>query len=126
MGETWRSRYPITSFVRQAMLSKCKDAGLSALSAEERILLLTTTFWSATARSQLQAWFRSDIDHRIDDAIHALAQIGAIRLAGIVRAHAQQIARMQDADQFCQIEELLLRSEDEIEDLTARYAARTL
>ena len=54
MGETWRHRYPITSFVQQALLKKCSEGGSSALSDEERVLLVASTFWSATARGTLR------------------------------------------------------------------------
>jgi hypothetical protein len=123
MGETWRYRYPITSFVQQALHKKVKADGAGALSDDERILFVATTFWSATARGALCAWFGSNPEGRIRDAIHALTEIGAIRMAGIVRAHAAQIARSRSEAQFDAIEELLLRSEDQVEELTARYAA---
>jgi hypothetical protein len=123
MGETWRYRYPITSFVQQALLKKCSEVGSSALSDKERVLLVAATFWSATARGALYAWFRIDPEARIRDAVHVLSRIGAIRMAGIVRAHAHQIARMRSEEQFDQMEELLLRSEDKIEELTARFAS---
>jgi hypothetical protein len=107
------------------MLRKSMGSGLSALTPEEQVLLVAATFWGATARGELQAWFRSDIDRRIRDAIHALSELGAIRLAGIVRANGEQIARMRCEEDFRSIEELLLRSEDQIEELAARYAAST-
>ena len=124
VGETWRARYPVTSFVRQAMLNKSMTAGLSALTYEERVLFVASTFWSATARGELHAWFGSDIQRRARDAIRALTEIGAIRLAGIVRSNVDVLARLTIEDNLDSIEDLLLRSEDQIEELTARYAAR--
>ena len=124
MGETWRYRYPITSFVQQAMLKKSMADGSAALTDEERTLLVATTFWNATASGDLHTWFRSDPEGRIHDAIQALTDLGAIRMAGIVRANAGQIVEMRCEDQFNALEELLLRSEDQIEELTAAYAAR--
>jgi hypothetical protein len=125
MGETWRYRYPITNFVQQAMLRKVSTDGPAALVDDERILLTVSTFWSATARGELHAWFRSDPGGRTRDALRALTAIGAISMAGIVRANADRIARTISWEQFGMIEEALLRSEDQIEELTARYAART-
>jgi hypothetical protein len=124
MGETWRYRYPITSFVQQALHKKCTEDGLSALSDEERVLLVACTFWSATARGELCAWFRSDPEARVRDAVHSLTRIGAIRLAGILRAHADQIVRMRSEEQFDPMAELLLRAEEWIEELTARFAEK--
>lgn len=123
MGETWRYRYPIASFVQHALLKKCAEDGSSSLSDKERVLLVASTFWSATARGALYAWFRIDPEARVRVAVHALTRIGAIRMAGIVRAHADQIAKMRSEEQFDQMEELLLRSDDRIEELTARFAS---
>jgi hypothetical protein len=123
VGETWRYRYPITSFVQQAMVKKTMADGSAALTGEERTLLVASTFWNATASGDLHSWFRSDPEDRIRDAIHALSELGAIRMAGIVRAHAGRIVRTRCEAQFNALEELLLRSEDQIEELTARYAA---
>lgn len=125
MGETWRYRYPITSFVQQAMLRKIAAEGQSALVEDESILLIASTFWSATARGELQSWFRIDPERRIREALHVLTVIGAIRMAGIIRAHAADIVRTGSESQFSRIEELLLRSEDPLEELVARHAART-
>jgi hypothetical protein len=124
MGETWRYRYPITSFVQQALLRKCIEDGSSALSDEEHVLLVASTFWSATASGALCAWFHIDAEARVRDAVQALTRIGAIRMAGIVRAHAGQIARMRSEELFDPMAERLLRAEERIEELTARFAEK--
>jgi hypothetical protein len=123
MTETWRVRFPITSFVQDVLQRKVAESGLHSLSAPELVLLTTTSLWSAAARSDLRAWFSHPAGQRIGDAIHALSAVGAIRLASIVRAQADHIASRESAEFFECVADAMMRCEDPLETLVAEYAA---
>jgi predicted transcriptional regulator len=124
MIETWRVRFPITSFIQDVLQRKAAQSGRSSLSAPEHVLLVTTSLWSATVRSDLRIWFSNDPGDRVQEAIHALTALGAYRLASIVRAQADPIAVMRSDEYFECLGDLLIRCEDRLESLTAEYAAR--
>jgi DNA-binding MarR family transcriptional regulator len=126
MTETWRARFPLTSFMQDVLQKKVAEVGLSALSAPERVLLTATSLWSAAVRNDLRAWFSRATGDRIQDAVHALSALGAARLASIVRAQADFIASRDSDDYFRCVADLMLRCDDEIELLAADYAARFL
>jgi len=124
MTETWRVRFPVTSAVQDRLQRKVAEDGLSSLCAPERVLLTVTSMWSATARSDLHAWFSQSAGDRIGDAIHALNAVGAYRLASIVGTQADYIASRDSAVFFQLVADTMMRCEDPLETLVADYAAK--
>jgi hypothetical protein len=126
MTETWRVRFPITSFVLDVLQRKVADSGLDSLSAPEDVLLTAASLWSVAARSELRAWFSHAAGDRIPDALHALSAVGAYRLASIIRAQADHIASRDSIASFERVADAMMRCEDHLETLIADYAARFL
>jgi hypothetical protein len=133
MTETWRGIYPITSFVLEALTRK-RDAGRESgpdagLSQPERLLLVAVEFWAAAAHGTLDTWLRPDPTSKLLAALHAFEGIGAVRVASVLRVgaeslggHAGPSARL--AEVITQLDERLARTDDNVDDLIARYAAR--
>lgn len=126
MVESWRGIYPITSFVLEA-LGRKRDAGPEgALSAEERTLLTAVEFWAAAAHGTLQAHLQPDLAGRLAAAQQAFAAIGAVRVVSLLRVASEELhattVRQSAADVVAQLDERLARTDDNIDDLIARYA----
>ena len=122
--ETWRGIYPITSFVLEALLRKRDGAAESALSDGERTLLTAVEFWAAAAHGTLLAHLRPEVDTNLAEAQHAFAELGAVRVVSLLRVAGEELrSRSQsESDVIDQLDERLARTDDNIEDLIARYA----
>ena len=127
MVETWRGIYPITSFVLEALVRK-RDAGTEAnLSAEEKTLLTAVEFWAAAAHGTLQTHLRPHIGQNLAAAQRAFAALGAVRVVSLLRVASEELKatstpRQSESDVIDQLDERLARTDDNIEDLIARYA----
>ena len=133
MTETWRGIYPITSFVLEA-LGRKRDAGRESgddagLSGPEQLLLLAAEFWAAAAHGTLDSWLRPDPSAKLVAALHAFEGIGAVRVASVLRVGAESLrghggSTVPLAEVIEQLDERLARTDDNVDDLIAHYAAR--
>jgi hypothetical protein len=123
--ETWRGIYPITSFVLEALLRKRDGAADGALSAEERTLLTAVEFWAAAAHGTLLQHLQPEVGEGLADAQRAFAALGAVRVVSLLRVAGDELRsrpRLSEESVIGQLDERLARTDDNIEDLIARYA----
>jgi hypothetical protein len=122
VAETWKGIYPITSFVLEALGRQPAEG----LSARERLLWRVAGFWAAAARGELPQYLGNDPRRALREVRRALSALGAVRTAALVRVAmdcvgaGQHPVRVQAA--LLRLEESLSRSEDNIDELLARYA----
>ena len=126
MVETWRGIYPITSFVLEALARK-RDASVDGkLSPEELTLLTAVEFWGAAAHGTLQQHLRPDVGAKLEAARRAFSVIGAVRVVSLLRVAGEELAdgphRQSETAVIDQLDDRLARTDDNIEDLIARYA----
>ncbi len=129
MVETWRGIYPITSFVLEA-LSRKRDAGgagdAAALTPEEQTLLTAVEFWAAAAHGTLQEHLRPHISESLQAARQAFDALGAVRVVSLLRVANDELngppPRQSESAVIDQLDERLSRTDDNIDDLIARYA----
>lgn len=126
MVETWRGIYPITSFVLEALARK-RDASVDGkLSPEEQTLLTAAEFWGAAAHGTLSQHLQPNVRAQLDAARRAFSVIGAVRVVSLLRVAGEELAEVpQHQSESAIIEQLddrLARTDDNIEDLIARYA----
>ena len=125
MIETWRGIYPITSFVLEALMRKRDAAGGTPLSAEEATLLTAVEFWAAAAHGTLQQQLQPEVAENLAAAQRAFAALGAVRVVSLLRVAGEELhARppLTATAVIDQLDERLARTDDNIEDLIARYA----
>jgi len=129
MAETWRGIYPITSFVLEA-LGRKRDAGREgALTEPEELLLQAVEFWAAAAHGTLDSYLQPNPAAKLAGALHAFEGIGAVRVASLVRVAAESLGERDGLDAspaevIAQLDERLARTDDNVDDLIARYAGR--
>jgi hypothetical protein len=125
MTETWRGIYPITSFVLEA-LGRKRDAGpTGALTPREQVLLIAVEFWAAAAHGTLQEHLQPEPPTRLVEAQLAFGAIGAVRIVSLLRVAVEELedrASGQSAENVInQLDERLARTDDNVDDLVARY-----
>jgi hypothetical protein len=122
VAETWKGIYPITSFVLEA-LERQPAAGLSR---REQLLWRVAGFWAAAARGSLPDYLGDNPRQVLAEVRRALESLGAVRMAALVRVATEAIGSSQNAIRVAaaldRLEESLARSEDNIDELLARYA----
>src|SRR4051794_9487792 len=129
MVETWRGIYPITSFVLEA-LGRKRDAGLGAdaavLTPQEQTLLTAVEFWAAAAHGTLQQHLHPHISEKLAAAQQAFSALGAVRVVSLLRVANEELqgltARQSASSVIDQLDDRLARTDDNIDDLIARYA----
>ena len=126
MVETWRGIYPITSFVLEALCRK-RDAGdAAALSPAEKTLLTAVEFWAAAAHGTLQQHVRPHVGENLAAAQQAFSALGAVRVVSLLRVANEELnahpLRHSESAVIDQLDERLARTDDNIDDLIARYA----
>ncbi|HEY4444006.1 MAG TPA: hypothetical protein VGN30_06945 [Steroidobacteraceae bacterium] len=128
MGETWRGLYPITAFVRDALRKANGNGAVNALSPPEETLLTACEFWLAVSSGQLSEHLKTNPVRQLLNAQEAFARIGAARIASTLRATVAGLKRANSAvpveKTAAHIEEALSRTEDEIDELIAQFAAK--
>lgn len=126
MTETWRGIYPITSFVLEALGRKRDTGREGALSEAEQLLLQAVEFWAAAAHGTLDSYLEPDPAAKLIGALHAFEGIGAVRVASLVRVAAESLSGREGpraaAEVIAQLDERLARTDDNVDDLIARYA----
>ena len=126
MVETWRGIYPITSFVLEALGRKRDASADGTLSPEEQILLTAVEFWGAAAHGTLQEYLRPNVVRKLEEARRAFATLGAVRVVSLLRVAGEELGegpmRQSETAVIDQLDERLSRTDDNIEDLIARYA----
>jgi hypothetical protein len=125
MAETWKGIYPITSFVREALERK-RAQGPANLSAEEETLLTVVEFWAAAAHGTLHQYVEPDVRRILAVARRAFAALGAVRVVSLLRVAGEELDGSPTPEAktavIDQLDERLARTDDNIEDLVARYA----
>jgi hypothetical protein len=126
MTETWRGIYPITSFVLEALGRKRDASADGTLSPEEQTLLVAVEFWAAAAHGTLQKHLRPNLRQNLTKARSAFEALGAVRVVSLLRVAFKELAdgplRQSETAVIEQLDERLARTDDNIEDLIARYA----
>jgi hypothetical protein len=128
MVETWRGIYPITSFVLEALGRKRDAAGLgnAALTAEEQILLTAVEFWAAAAHGTLHEHLRPQTGQNLAVAQQSFDALGAVRVVSLLRVAIEELydpsLGQSETAVIEQLDERLSRTDDNIDDLIARYA----
>lgn len=126
MVETWRGIYPITSFVLEALRRKREAAGASGLTPQEQTLLTAVEFWAAAAHGTLQQHLRPHIGETLAAAQQAFHALGAVRVVSLLRVAGEELhghsPRQSATAVIDQLDERLARTDDNIDDLIARYA----
>jgi hypothetical protein len=128
--ETWRGHFPITSFVLLAMSHKVQDPALGALSHDEQVLFDACEFWAAMADRSLTTYFGNDPAARLLAAQQAFTVVGAVRVASALRVGFRDLTRgpkTRAAERVAlELEEKLLTTEDNVEQLISAYASERL
>jgi hypothetical protein len=126
MAETWRGIYPITSFVLEALGRKRDASSDGTLSPEEQTLLAVVEFWAAAAHGTLQEHLRPNVRENLAEARRAFSTLGAVRVVSLLRVAFEELAdgpmRQSETAVIEQLDDRLARTDDNIEDLIARYA----
>ena len=124
MVETWRGIYPITSFVLEALTRKRDAPDAVALSPEEMTLLTVVEFWAAAAHGTLQQHVRPNISEKLAAAQQAFGVLGAVRVVSLLRVAGEELHEypQRPTAVIDQLDERLARTDDNIDDLIARYA----
>ena len=122
MAETWRGLYPITSFVLQAL----ERQDTLADSRREQVLRRAAGFWAAAARGDLPAYLGSQPRPALAEARRAFVALGAVRTASLIRSAMDGLATgsngQRSAAILARLDDALARTEDNIDELIARYA----
>jgi hypothetical protein len=126
MAETWRGIYPITSFVLEALGRKRKAVREVGLAESERVLLVAAEFWAAAAHGSLESYLQPDPLARLVEAQHAFGVLGAVRVVSLLRVAADSLGNSQASARsdvvIALLDDRLARTDDNIDDLIARYA----
>ncbi len=128
--ETWRGIYPITSFVLEALGRKRDAAGAvgdgTALTPEETTLLTAVEFWAASAHGTLHEHLHAHVAEGLAAAQRAFGALGAVRVVSLLRVASEELhdrtLRQSESAVIDQLDERLARTDDNIDDLIARYA----
>ena len=122
VAETWRGIYPITSFVLQALERQDRLAD----SRHERVLRLVAGFWAAAACGGLEPYLGSRPRQQLAEARRAFAAVGAVRTASLIRSAMDALGTgsnsLRAAAVIGRLDDALARTEDNIDELIARYA----
>ena len=126
MVETWRGIYPITAFAHDALRHKLESEGEAALSVPEKTLLVACEFWAAANRGAIGARFESDAVKQLLAATTAFTQLGALQVAAKLRSAVTQLTRGPTPVPYAEVavwlEEEVVRTDDVVDDLIARFA----
>lgn len=126
MVETWRGIYPITAFAHDALRHKLQSEGEAALSVPENTLLVACEFWAAVNRGAIGERLESDAVEQLLLATAAFTQLGALQVAAKLRSAVAQLSRgpapIPSAEVAVWLEEEVVRTDDVVDDLIARFA----
>lgn len=127
MSDTWRGIYPIASFVRDALRKKAASRPPGGLSESEETLRMVCEFWFAVNTGGLAEQLNTDPIAHLLRTERAFTRLGALRIAGTLRAAVAQLARISRPVSVrttaTQIEQALSRTEDSVDDLIAHFAS---
>jgi hypothetical protein len=128
--ETWRGIYPVTAFVRDALRSKLGQVERDALLEPEQILLTACEFWFSVNTGGLGDCIRQRKMIPLMRAQQAFTDIGAVRVASVLRVLVAELARDPEPANLEQLiagaEDALAHTEDRVDELIARFAAERL
>jgi hypothetical protein len=125
--DTRRGQFPLTSFVLAALVKKQSDAGSTALSRTERVLLAACQFWAAVGTRSLAQYLNSESVPRLLLAFEAFSEIGAVRVASALRVVAGYCPEAASSTWLQRhvgdLEAQLLDTDDPVDRLIAQYAS---
>lgn len=128
MVETWRGIYPITAFVRDALRRKLVKP--DALLEPEQTLLTACEFWFSVNTGGLGRQLRQRKMVPLMRAQQSFTDIGAVRVASVLRVLVAELARDPEPATVEQLiagaEDALAHTEDRVDELIARFAAEKL
>lgn len=109
----------------EALLRKRDGAADGALSPGEITLLTAVQFWAAAAHGTLLQHLRPEVGTNLAAAQRAFAELGAVRVVSLLRVAGEELRtrpQLPESELIEQLDERLARTDDNIEDLIARYA----
>ena len=126
MVDTWRGIFPITAFVRDALRRKMTSETEMPLSAPERTLLTACEFWASVTSGTLADGLQPNPVVHLSLAQHAFTQLGAFQVASKLRVALADLSQRPTLaatrEAAAQLEDELVRIDDRVDDLIARFA----
>ena len=111
--------------VLEALRRKRDGADIASLSEGERTLLTAVEFWAAAAHGTLLQHLRPQVGQNLAVAQSAFAELGAVRVVSLLRVAGEELrthSQSSEASIIDQLDERLARTNDNMENLIARYA----
>ena len=128
--QTWRGYYPIAGFVLEALTKKSRGHESVEFTHAERVLFIASDFLAAAAQRRLEGYLAVNRVQMLRTALPAFEEIGAVRVVSILRVAIGELTNRSavlNAEQVtADVEDQVLHTEDSLDDLIARYAAREL
>ena len=125
MSDTWRGRFPITTFILQALEAKAAASSVE-LSRREKILITACRFWVAVGSQQVATLLGSQAERRMRAAYVAFSAIGAIRVTSMLRVMIRECPAQPTPDWIREhaafLEERAVQADDAIDKLISDYA----
>jgi hypothetical protein len=98
----------------------------TALTPDEKTLLTAVEFWAAAAHGTLHEHLRPQVGESLAAAQLAFSALGAVRVVSLLRVAGEELhdrtLRQSESAVIEQLDERLARTDDNIDDLIARYA----
>jgi hypothetical protein len=128
--DTLRCHFPITNFVLHALIKKKTEAETIDFSRAEGILFNACQFWAAVATRELARYLGSRSVPRLLVAFEAFSEIGAVRVASVLRIVIANCPETPSPKLLLQhaldLEARLLDTEDSVDHLIAQFASEHL
>ena len=128
--DTWRGHFPLTGFIRQALLKKEADGDALEFSSAEKILYTACQFWAALASRELDRYLGNQSISRLILAFEAFSSIGAVRVASVLRVaigdwpEHPSVSWLGEHAQ--ELESRLLDTDESVDQLIAQFASEHL
>lgn len=130
LAETWRGHYPITGFVLEALTKKDPAPDGIYLTRPEKVLFVACAFWAASAKGTLKQYLGRNALQRLQSATEAFNEIGALRVASILRVRVEELLRPNPpqtvARLAAEIEDQMSYVDEKVDELIAQFAGKQL
>lgn len=124
----WRGHRGTTTVVLEELLTRCSGVDTPDVAREERVLFTACEFWAAAMNRELRQHLATAADADLRAAEESFAEIGALHVAWALRLGRfvlmEATPRIPLQNVVNAIEDELARTEDLVDDLIARFAAR--